>query len=661
MAGNPFQHERARIDRGRTLVDTDNEARTLAITPEGYLTTVSAGVIGTESVVNSTVTSLNAGETFTGDWELIRDYALIKIFISSDQDSLEYGLVFQQSPDQVFIGDDSYNYIGGTEKLYAINPVAKYFRIKFTNGSSDQTEFVIQTIYSSVYSKPTTHRIGDTVTGDDDTELVTSILKVKTNDDETYKNIDAQNPLPTDGDSVYGKDLYLQECDTGGFIITSNPTANQTEILTSMVSDVWLEKKDDSVTNPKIVTLAFRRPILTTSFGIDAGPSGDFSNVKIYIKQGQEEFLIVDESSDNTKYKINLFSTAPLKFSQMRIEFHTSDTITTGLYGIFKHIEVAARLQALKPDGSITDIEATAGSNLKISMEELESGISVNNNSQLRTTRFNSDGVEKDIDLNGLDLSRDFFTEVKLGNVPGYSLIHKFGRNDVIGTTSSVVAIGGVYPTPMVNTALEVVSTSTSDAVGGGGATKVMVFGLVETAGIWSAQSEEVTLTGTTPSPLANDYIRIFRSYISETEGYASPTSVSGVGTLTIQEAGAGAAWLVIGLFTTGNSAGQSQVAMYTTPSASKGILFTPHFTIDSTKVANITMFLRPNADDVITPFTGARRMIHQWDGLDAPGGGNFFKPYSSFVGATDFGVMASVGVGTGTVSAEFWILEIAT
>lgn len=257
--------------------------------------------------------------------------------------------------------------------------------------------------------------------------------------------------------------------------------------------------------------------------------------------------------------------------------------------------------------------------------------------------------------------TRDFFTEVKLGNIPGHRLIHKFGRNDAIGTSPTAVAVGGLYQTLMANTSVEIVSTSGSDAVAGGGATKVFVSGLTISGGVFVSQEETVTLTGTTPAALANQYVRIFRAYICESEGYAGLTTVSGVGTITIQTAGAGAVWLQIGLFAAGNSAGQSQVAFYTTPSATKGILFSPHFTIDSTKVGNIAMFLRPNADDVITPYTGARRMIHQWDGVAEPAGVGFFKPYSYFSGATDFGVFASVSVGTGAVSAEFWILEIDT
>lgn len=255
--------------------------------------------------------------------------------------------------------------------------------------------------------------------------------------------------------------------------------------------------------------------------------------------------------------------------------------------------------------------------------------------------------------------TRDFLTEVKLGNIPGHRLVHKFGRNDAIGTTPTFIGVGGVYATPTANTALEILSSSVDDDTGGGGATKVTIKGVQENGGVWTKVSEEVTLDGTTPVALANNYIRVPRIYISESEAYASLSTVSGVGTITVRVSGAGATWIQIAQFTAGNSAGQSQTAGHTTPSATSGIIYSPQFTIDSTKVGNVAMFFRPNADDVSTPYTGIRRMIQQYDGLTAPDGANFLIPYQEYTGVTDIGLFGSVSVGTGAISAEFWVLEV--
>jgi len=305
------------------------------------------------SVENTFAETLDPDEEFTGEWVEILQFSAIIIAVKSNVASATDGLIVEFGPDEAtVINSDEFTIPADKGKTFSFQPAGQYMRVRYINGGTIQNSFNLETQLKSDYVKPSSHRIKDPIISDDDAELVTSVIKVQTNDEETYKNVDVQNPLPTDGDSVYGKDLYLTECDPGDFIITNDSGASTAEILTSMVSDVWVEKKDDSATNPKIVTLAFRRPVLTTSFGIDSGPSGDFSNVKIYGKQGQFEFLIVDESSDDTKHQIKLFSTGPLKFSEIRFEFHTTDTVTTGLYGIFKHTEVAARLQALS---EITD------------------------------------------------------------------------------------------------------------------------------------------------------------------------------------------------------------------------------------------------------------------------------------------------------------------
>lgn len=441
--------------------------------------------------------------------------------------------------------------------------------------------------------------------------------------------IGVQYPLSVDGDSIYEKDLDIDNCTASGFTFDVG-SGTEAEVISDMVKSVFAGKSNASSDNPKTIYLQFKRPVLTSSFGINSAPGKYFSNTKIVLGQGEHSWTAYDDSGDATQHQIFLFDIQPVKFSSMLITFHTANEIGIGLIGIFKNIEVAARIQALKPDGTVTDIDATTNGNLKVSVEESEPGF-----------------------------TREFFTEVKLGNISGYRLIHKFGRNDAIGTSPTAVAVGGVYATPTANTALEILSSSASDAVGGGGATKVCIEGLVITGGLFVAQSETIILTGTTPVALVNNYVRIFRAYICETESYASLSAISGVGTITIRVSGAGATWLQIAQYASGNSAGQSQTAFYTTPSATSGIIYSPQFTVDSLKVTNIAMFKRENADDVTTPYTGARRMIHQWDGVDKSIEAGFMVPYATFEGATDIGMLASVSATTGTVSAEFWVLEI--
>ncbi len=255
----------------------------------------------------------------------------------------------------------------------------------------------------------------------------------------------------------------------------------------------------------------------------------------------------------------------------------------------------------------------------------------------------------------------DWLTEIKRGNVDGHRLIHKFGKNDAIGTTPTAVAIGGVYATPTANVDLEIVSDDGNDAAAGSGARKVMVQGLVLSGGVFVAQAEEATMNGTTAVALTKQFIRVFRAWISESGTYAGLAAVSSPGTITVRVASAGATWLQIGEMVAGNSVGQSQTAFYTTPTATKSILYSPLFTLENSKAITVWMFQRPNADDVTTPFTGARRVVHEWKALKNTIGNHptELMPVAVFSGAVDIGFLAAVDTGTAAVSAEFWLVEI--
>lgn len=216
------------------------------------------------------------------------------------------------------------------------------------------TSSVDETSPTDIHVDPTTHRT-----------LVDSTLT--TND----ANVSVQNPLPTDGDSVYYKDLDIDNCTASGFTFDVGSGTEQ-EVIKSMVSDVFLGKSNASATNPKTIYLQFKRPIETSSFGINSAPGKYFSNTKIVLGQGEFSWTAYDDSADNTQHNIFIFPIEPVKFSSMTITFHTANEIGVGLIGIFKSTNVTARLQARKPDGTITDIDATTGGNLKVSFEEFD-------------------------------------------------------------------------------------------------------------------------------------------------------------------------------------------------------------------------------------------------------------------------------------------------
>lgn len=245
------------------------------------------------------------------------------------------------------------------------------------------------------------------------------------------KDVGVQNPLSIDGDSVYIKDLDISQCTASGFTFDIGSGTEQ-EVIESIVSDVFVGKSNDSTDNPKTIYLQFNRPILTSSFGINSAPGKYFSNTKIVLGQGEHTWTAYDDSGDNTQHQIFLFPIKPVKFSSMEIIFHTTNEIGIGLLGIFKNIEVAARIQALKPDGTVADIQATTKGNLKYSLEEFDDALYTE---PLPTA--------------------EFYLNVSKGLVPGHTFINKFGQNDDLNasTYEDVWENGGVYNYPADNTA----------------------------------------------------------------------------------------------------------------------------------------------------------------------------------------------------------------
>ncbi len=90
---------------------------------------------------------------------------------------------------------------------------------------------------------------------------------------------------------------------------------------------------------------------------------------------------------------------------------------------------------------------------------------------------------------------RDWHHEVTNGTMDNYSVVHKFGRNSAVGTTFVPISVGGLYKTPTVATALEVLSASTTDENPSAGAWQINYLGLDSN---WEEVSGAKTLTGTT-------------------------------------------------------------------------------------------------------------------------------------------------------------------
>lgn len=193
----------------------------------------------------------------------------------------------------------------------------------------------------------------------------------------------ANHPLSTDGDSVYVKDIDTTNSSIGDFSGSITDLFDDTRSVISSDTD-----------NPSF-TVELLRPIHNQEITFSTA-SGNFSNVKIIAKDTAGNTLeTIDDSANNTKYTANsYYFTSIDKWCTIVVSFTTTDTVTVGYACIQKSEHRISHLHALKPDGTVTAIDATAGGNLKISLEELESGISSNSNAQLNVTQYLSNGNE---------------------------------------------------------------------------------------------------------------------------------------------------------------------------------------------------------------------------------------------------------------------------
>lgn len=262
--------------------------------------------------------------------------------------------------------------------------------------------------------------------------------------------------------------------------------------------------------------------------------------------------------------------------------------------------------------------------------------------------------VEKDGKVMTRQFSTSFLTEVAKGNVPGHSYIHKFGRNDAVGTSLIPICNGGNYQTPTSAQALEILSSSANDAAAGTGARKVVIQGLNASC---AEINEEVTLNGTTPVALSTQFFRIFRVFVSESGSYANQSTPSQLGTITIRGAGGGDTWVTIPLLNSTFGVAQSLIGAYTVPAGKTAYILSQTITVDSGKSATVVFFKRENVDTVSAPFeplraqniytglTGFHEMLHITN--------------ESYPEKTDMGFMGFMSTGTGDISVEFELLLV--
>jgi len=244
----------------------------------------------------------------------------------------------------------------------------------------------------------------------------------------------------------------------------------------------------------------------------------------------------------------------------------------------------------------------------------------------------------------------DFLVEIQKGNVPGHTVVHKFGRNDAVGASfEGIHLLSGTFNFLTAASTVRIkAGGNAADTAAGVGAQAITVEGLNNSL---ADASESIEAAGASASSATSaSFWRVFRAYI--TPARAGAYGGANTAAVVIENSAGGTDLISIGA-----GEGQSQYAAYAVPTGKTGYLLSAHVTTDGVKAADISVNTRANLDDFSTPFEPARQRLY-WDGIL----GSFAyiprSPEFSIAGGTDIWFNAKAGAST-EVSVDFEVLLV--
>jgi hypothetical protein len=176
--------------------------------------------------------------------------------------------------------------------------------------------------------------ISDAATLETSIEVLTQgLVNIYTNGRE----VSIQNPFPTNSDSVYNKDIDLDNSDFTNWVGDVNLLFQSpySASITNSTTD-----------NPKQIILAFNRTMNALQIGFGENNGGNFSNLKIsLLGSGGSTRGIFDESTNNTKRTSRNAQFTNELFNSLLIEFYTSDAVSLSNITIQKASYNATQIQ----------------------------------------------------------------------------------------------------------------------------------------------------------------------------------------------------------------------------------------------------------------------------------------------------------------------------
>lgn len=214
--------------------------------------------------------------------------------------------------------------------------------------------------------------------------------------------------------------------------------------------------------------------------------------------------------------------------------------------------------------------------------------------------------------------NKEFFVQVAKGNIPGHSIIHKFGHNPAVTNAvwEGVNELSGLFYYPSIATTVRVkAGGNAADTAAGAGAQAITVEGLDETG---AAATEDIELAGASvSSSTSTTFIRVFRAFIADDR--AGAYGGNNIGDIIVEDTAGVNDMIIITA-----DEGRTQHCSYTIPLGKTGYLLSTIVQSKANKQSNFRLFDRLNILDATTPFP-PKRIKFFWAGVVGP---TPIKPY---------------------------------
>lgn len=288
--------------------------------------------IGRVSTNNSSTATLLSGAVFTGTSDEVKNYAAIQISVISNVASATDGLSLQQSSDGTnWDITDVYTVAAATGKVFSVQPAARFFRIVYTNGGTNQASFRLQTVYHTEAPNPSSQRTADAYTNETDlTQQWTfnSLFNGTTwdrmrGDITNGLDVDITRSIPGTGATNLGKaeDAAHTTGDTGVFFLGvrndgantafTNTNGDYNPVGTDSQGRVYVVQKGPTATLANVAGSATSVTLLAANDARIGAQITNDSSALLYIKFGT--------TASTTSYTVVLAGAASAPFSYYEI------------------------------------------------------------------------------------------------------------------------------------------------------------------------------------------------------------------------------------------------------------------------------------------------------------------------------------------------------